>query len=130
MAVDGQQFLDFAKKIFLSGDEISCRNCISRAYYAMYHEARDTLTAVPNFQQSPHDGLIKYLRGNASRGDEPFEKGKLRALAALLEQQKGKRHKADYYLGENIDAGAAEEAILFAEKLFKICKEMRSAPLK
>ncbi len=127
MAVNGQHFLDFAKKNLLAGDEISCRNCISRAYYAMYHETRDTLTAAPNFQQSPHDGLIKYLRGNASRGNEPFEKNKMLALAALLEQQKGKRHKADYYLDETIDGGTAQEAIFFADKLFKICDELRSS---
>ncbi|ELY2685040.1 hypothetical protein G9X48_10400 [Cronobacter sp. HA18006] len=126
MAVNSQNFLDFAKNIISSGDEISCRNSISRAYYAMYHEARDTMTAVPSFVQSPHDGLIKYLRGSACRGDEPFDAGKLRALAALLEQQKGKRHKADYYLGESVDISMAKEAIFFAEKLFKICQEMKS----
>lgn len=127
MAVNGQLFLDFAMKAIAAGDEISFRNGISRAYYAMYHETRSTLTAVPNFAQSPHDGLIKYLRGQACRGDEPFEQGQLRSLASILEQQKGKRHKADYDLTDDVGEDMAKEAILFAEKLFKKCQEMKGS---
>lgn len=130
MAVNGQDFLDSAKKVVALGDEISFRNGVSRAYYAMYHKTRDTLTAVPNFAQSPHDALIKYLRGQACRGDEPFEEGKLRSLASILEQQKGKRHKADYSIAEPLEESVALEAILFAEKLFAKCEEMIASQAK
>lgn len=127
MAVNGQDFFDSAKKIIANGDEISYRNGVSRAYYAMYHEARDTLVAAPNYAQSPHDGLIKYLRGNACRGDEPFEHGNLRSLASMLEQQKGKRHKADYSIAEPLEESVALEAIFFAKKLFDKCQEMKAS---
>lgn len=127
MAVNGQNFLDFAKQLISNGDEISFRNCVSRSYYAMYHEVRDTLKAAPNFAQSPHDGLIKYLRGQACRGEEPFEESNLRSLAALLFQQKGKRHMADYNITDPLEEATAKEAVFFAEKLFKKCQEMKNS---
>jgi len=127
MAVNGQHFLDSAKKLIPIGDEISYRNCVSRAYYAMYHETRATLQAAPNFAQSPHDGLIRYLKGQACRGEEPYAEGNLRSLASLLAQQKGKRHKADYSLSESLEEATAKEAIFFAEKLFQKCQEMKKS---
>jgi uncharacterized protein (UPF0332 family) len=46
MSVTPENFLESARTLSTQRDEISYRNCISRAYYGSYHKAT-TITAVP-----------------------------------------------------------------------------------
>ncbi len=125
MPVCGQDFYDFATKAITFGDEIAYRNTIARSYYAMYHEVLGTLEHCPTFSSSGHSGLIDYL--NSSKTKEAFEVMKLRSLAAILRQQKAKRCIADYQLSEEVTESDAKESLLFSQKLFDKCFEMRSS---
>lgn len=124
MPVCGQDFYDFASKAIKFGDEIAYRNTIARSYYAMYHEVLGTLEHCPVFSSSVHSGLISYL--NTSKTQEAFEVIKLRSLAAILKQQKAKRCIADYELSEDVTESDAIESLLFAQKLFDKCLEMKT----
>ncbi|WP_134984300.1 hypothetical protein [Aeromonas hydrophila] len=124
MSVCGQDFYEFATKAITFGDEIAYRNTIARSYYAMYHEVLGTLEHCPTFASSVHSSLIAYL--NAAKTPEAFEVIKLRSLAAMLKQQKAKRCISDYELMENVTESDAKESLLFAQKLFDKCHEMRS----
>lgn len=125
MPVCGQDFYDFATKAITFGDEIAYRNTIARAYYAMYHEVLGTLEHCPAFSSSVHSSLIVYL--NSAKTSEAFDVIKLRSLAAILKQQKAKRCISDYQLLENVTESDAKESLLFAQKLFDKCLEMKTS---
>lgn len=124
MAVSSSDFLSFASDSLKRGDEIGFRNAVARSYYAMFHEVRTMLTALPTFGSHAHDGLIQYL--NHPDKSEPYDKMSLRALSAMLKQQKGKRAVADYHVNDVISELDAIESIKSAERLFAKCSTMKS----
>lgn len=124
MSVCGQDFYDFASKALTFGDEIAYRNTIARSYYAMYHEVLGTLEHCPAFSSGVHSSLIAYL--SSAKTQEKFEVMKLRALAAMLKQQKAKRCIADYELSDDVTEVDAQESLFFARKLFDKCLEMKN----
>lgn len=124
MSVNSKDFLDFAADSLTRGDEIGFRNAVARSYYAMFHEVRSMLSSLPNFTSHAHDGLISYL--TQPDKSEQFDKMALRALAAMLRQQKGKRAIADYDVNNVVSESDAKESIRMAEKLFQKCEDMRN----
>lgn len=124
MPVSSRDFLGFATDSLGRGDEIGFRNAVARSYYAMFHEVRTMLSSLPSFSSHAHDGLISYL--NQPDKSEPFDRMALRALAAMLRQQKGKRAIADYDVNNVISESDARESIKMAEKLFQKCENMKN----
>jgi len=122
VSVLSKDFLNFATDSVQRKDEIGHRNAVARSYYAMFHEVRDLLVALPNYSSHAHDGLIQYLK-NPDK-DEPYERMALRGLAAMLQQQKGKRVVADYDLDSDVNSNDALESIRVAERLFQKCQEL------
>ncbi|MBS4690091.1 hypothetical protein [Aeromonas veronii] len=122
MSVLSKNFLDFAIDSAKRADEIGYRNAVARSYYAIFHEAQEKMVSLPNYSAHAHDGLIQYLKNPAK--DEPYDKAVLRGLAAMLQQQKGKRVIADYYLNRDVSESDALESIKTAERFFLKCQEM------
>ncbi|MFM4993845.1 hypothetical protein ACEUCK_18185 [Aeromonas veronii] len=122
MSVFSKDFLSFATDSVQRADEIGYRNAIARSYYAMFHEVRELVVSLPNYSSHAHDGLIQYLR-NPNK-DEPYDKMALRGLAAMLQQQKGKRVVADYDLSSDVNSSDALESIKTAERFFQKCQEL------
>ncbi|HIC8859654.1 hypothetical protein E5E96_21005 [Aeromonas sp. 1805] len=121
-----KDFLIFATDSAQRADEIGYRNAVARSYYAMFHEVRDLVVSLPNFSSHAHDGLIQYLK-NPDK-DEPYDRMALRGLAAMLQQQKGKRVIADYDLVGDVNSNDALESIRTAERLFQKCHELSGGP--
>ncbi len=122
MSVLSKDFLNFATDSVQRADEIGYRNAVARSYYAMFHEVRALVVSLPNYSAHAHDGLIQYLK-NPDK-DEPYDRMALRGLAAMLQQQKGKRVVADYDLGSDVNSNDALESVRAAERLFQKCQEL------
>lgn len=100
--------------------EVGCRNAISRAYYAMYHKASETLEGIPQCHHDHHSNLIKYMRGDLGLPNEKISSGKLKTLGYALRQMRQSRNESDYRIDQSvIDKSVAEESILSAEWFFK-----------
>ncbi|WP_429103591.1 hypothetical protein [Aeromonas hydrophila] len=122
MSVLSRDFLDFAIDAAQRADEIGYRNAVARSYYAIFHEASEIMVSLPNYAAHAHDGLIQYLKKPAK--DEPYDRTALRGLAAMLQQQKGKRVIADYSLNRDVSESDALESIKTAERFFQKCQEI------
>lgn len=125
MPVTSSDFLTFAEHAKTLGTEIGYRNTIARSYYAMFHQVQESLVACPKFVGGTHQGLADYL--TKANPTEPYEKRYLRGLAAMLNQQKGRRNIADYELDKTFTLSDAQSALDSAERLFRMCQEMRNS---
>ena len=108
--MDYIEFLTFAKS--LSHDnEIDIRNAMSRSYYASYHAC--LLKFLPNnsVEGGLHNKLIQSLKSSPEIKD--------RTIGFMLEQLKGSRVKADYYLNERISSNESATSIKQTEKLIE-----------
>lgn len=115
----------FAEHAKTLGSEIGYRNAIARAYYAMFHQVQTSLIACPKFVGGTHQGLADYL--NKAVPTEPYDKTYLRRLAAILNQQKGRRNIADYELDKTFTLSDAQAALDTATRLFDLCQEMKDS---
>lgn len=119
MSITSRDILSSAKNCFSHGNEADLRNAISRAYYAMYHEARDSLTSPPNYAGSQHSNLIGYLKNKSENKLEPYDSFKLKLLGYQLDQQRRARTDADYEIDSlDINEAIASVAIKTAEDFF------------
>lgn len=113
MSIMPNEFLIFAENVLKNNTEICNRNAISRAYYAFYHSACDSLRHCP---PTSHSGVISYLRSPTQNSKEKFDEVKMRQIAALLEQMKQQRQIADYDLSTNIEHIDASTVISTVKK--------------
>lgn len=126
MPVSASDFFESAKQSFEIQDEIGFRNCISRSYYAMYHEVLSILNEdIPKYAgMGMHSCLLAYLEDRQS--PEPYDKNKLSQLSFILRVQRDNRHDADYELdSETIDDVIAENTLAAYRKIAGICSELK-----
>jgi uncharacterized protein (UPF0332 family) len=101
MAVTSQEFLDFAKGAIADENcsEFALRNSCSRAYYAVYHAAKDRADhlSFPNVQVA-HGGDHAKLFARYSAYSH-----RAKVVATKLKTLKRKRELCDYKLDEVID---------------------------
>lgn len=121
MSVTPEDFITFANDCVGRDDEIGFRNAIARAYYGAYHLVNPLMKHGP---KENHQGLIDYIKGDAARGSESYEKRYLIAISYVLQSLKDQRIISDYDLEANIGEVQAKAAIITANKLVTKCTEM------
>lgn len=122
MSIDHSNLLTLAEELTTGANETHWRCSIGRAYYAAFHGCQEWHTKLPmpgiviNLNAGVHQRFIDQLRNPA-----PEVKGDTRlnsqALAKSLGALKAQRHKADYSLGEDVDAAAALGACFRAKEI-------------
>ena len=109
---NAQDFLALADQLANdpAGDEAKYRSALSRAYYALFLYARESLIArgvmVSSFSGTDHGLVIQTLRAS-SQGDAD-QLGKLR----------NKRNRADYNLQIHVGASEAKQTVASARALW------------
>lgn len=115
MAVFHTDFLDSARLMVDVEDvsEILCRNSGSRAYYAIYHKAKEvlgtkglSLRKVDN--AGSHEALIATVAAQGHKG---------RTLAAAMDKFKKFRHGCDYDLNTSISDARVSYYLAEAERV-------------
>jgi uncharacterized protein (UPF0332 family) len=128
MSIVSQDFLVSSKSCLDLGSEVDFRNAVSRAYYAMYHEAKGSLTCQPNYSGSQHSNLIGYLKNKSENKLEPYDSYQMKLLGYRLDQQRKARHEADYDLDSvEVNQLIAEVAIGTAEEFFESWSSLKTA---
>ena len=128
MSVESSDFHEVAKDSYRLETEIGYRNCISRAYYSMYHCALGLVTCeIPKYEKhSVHGCLLTYLEKGSS--EEPYSPKKLRMLSYILRQHRENRNKADYELdADGVGKLMADGALVAATKVAALCEELKRA---
>lgn len=128
MSVSPECFLTTAQDSMAIGTEIGYRNCISRAYYSMYHSVLAILeNDIPHYTDGGvHASLIKYLEFSGSC--EVHCSKQLRVISYILKSAKDIRCKADYDIeSEHIAKPSAEDAITRANRIIEMCKILKAA---
>lgn len=123
MPVLAEDFISFAHDCISRSDEIGFRNAIGRAYYGAYHLVNPLMKQGP---KENHQGLIDYLKGDAARGSEDYDRRYLIAISYILQSLKDQRVICDYDLSTSINETQAKTAIVTANKLVVKCTEMTS----
>lgn len=116
MTVNSSDFIELAE-VALSSDnasEINIRSAGSRAYYGIYHKAREIieekkLPTVMIDNSGSHESLIAtlYSIGTANA----------KSVAEGVRSMKKFRHLCDYHLGESVKAKRAKMKVLEARLL-------------
>ncbi|MCP3721711.1 hypothetical protein M3I53_00985 [Paraburkholderia sp. CNPSo 3272] len=112
MSVSSADFLAFATTCNGGGTEINFRNCVSRAYYGVYHAALPVAVAHcpdpnANVRMGDHDRLSKRFRASPDKDAQ--------AIGYVLESMKGARHRADYDIHQTVTANDAKQALANAK---------------
>lgn len=127
MAVSADNILEIAKRCLEMQCEAGYRSCISRAYYAMYHQTLASLQCVPNYSANHHSNLIGYLTNPVETKSEPYDSKKLKVLGYNLKQQRDARNEADYHLSEiSISEEVAQSSYEASQLYFSIWADMKS----
>lgn len=100
MSVDSKDILKVAQSCCDLDCEPGFRSCISRSYYAMFHESLANLKNVPSYSSNHHAGLISYMTSPAQTKSEPFDSYKLKVMGYNLKQQRDARNESDYHIKE------------------------------
>ncbi|MFZ2725588.1 MAG: hypothetical protein WAX77_05025 [Methylococcaceae bacterium] len=125
MSVSFKDFLCFAENLLINPDsqEIDYRNVMGRAYYAVYHLAKDKAQDYPD-KKNRYGEIPK---GSHERLIIKFQKHDNKTLRILGEQMhklKVNRHRADYDIDEYVDISEAQQlfdlAKLIIEELEKL----------
>lgn len=108
--MNGRDFLVTARHLATRGNEADDRSAISRAYYAVFHAARDLLAAL-RFQTPRADRAHNYLYVRLNNcGTQRVEDA-----AFLLDGLRGLRNHADYDLRRPLPTNAVADGIADAE---------------
>ena len=118
MSITSSDFLNIAKYCLDNDDEAGFRSCISRAYYAMYHESLSSLKFAPKFSSNHHGNLIGYMTTPSEHKAEPFDSHLIKVLGYNLKQQRDARNEADYRITGVTTSREMAEASMAAAKLF------------
>lgn len=117
------ELLDWAKAQQLN-NEASCRACVSRAYYAAFHDCGIFQCALPSpgagsAKGGMHENICHQLQNPAPEAsEEQRKKSKLRG--AMLRALKHVRVTADYGLDQEVSAVDANNATAKAEVIMNI----------
>lgn len=112
MSVASADFLAFATHCAGGGDEISYRNCVSRAYYGVFHAARpvgEALCPDPNAHLSipTHERLHERFKASTIKG--------AKSIGYVLKAMKDARRRADYDIGDLVTASDATQSLANAK---------------
>jgi uncharacterized protein (UPF0332 family) len=118
----GHDFLPLARSLARGSTEAEWRTATSRAYYAVFHIARDLLAglrfAVPQADRA-HEYLYRRLNncGNAA----------VEAAAKRLHELRRRRNEADYDLHRAFAAGTSAKSAADAESIAQILDTLTPA---
>lgn len=114
MAFTWADYLTVATTLNAAGDEASLRAAVSRAYYAVFGEAKEAAETEKG-QDFPtgsiHEAVINYYDGSPDTDRKLF--------AANLKRLKNSRVRADYFRTRTVDVRFANQAISEATQLLK-----------
>lgn len=117
MAVSSQEFIDFAKEVIANENcsEFSLRNSCSRAYYAVYHVAKDRADSLglPSVQVDHGGDHAKLFARYEAHGH------RAKVIATQLKTLKRKRELCDYKLNESIDRDYTTVMVATAARLIE-----------
>lgn len=105
-------YLTVANTLNAAGDEASLRAAVSRAYYAVFGEAKEAAETEKGEEFSTgsiHEAVINYFDGSTDNSRKAF--------AANLKRLKSSRVRADYHRNRVVDARYASQAISEATNL-------------
>lgn len=119
MPVVPADWVTFAKTL-LSDDEISSRSAASRAYYGAFHASKPLADKLPDPVESEgmHDRAIRAMKEYPVTVKNKDTAMAIHKVGIQLAQCRSIRTRADYKCGEAFSKSEAEEAIVFAEKIF------------
>ncbi len=92
----GRDFLTVAKTLHASDEEAARRSSISRAYYALYHEVRESLLSagIPvTTKPEEHKKMIRYLKNSGIQ--------EAKYVGDKMDDIREKRNNADYELNDS-----------------------------
>ncbi|XGI80012.1 hypothetical protein ACED16_24340 [Enterobacter hormaechei] len=128
MAIISDDLLRCADSLIELDNEGGFRSCISRAYYASYHHALESLQSVPAFSSNHHSNLIGYMSNKVENKLEPYDSAQLKLLGYNLRQQRAARNEADYHLSEvTVSKEMAETALNSSRLFFQKWSELKQA---
>ncbi|WLE60222.1 hypothetical protein GIY62_06060 [Burkholderia plantarii] len=108
MSVTATDFLTSAGVAYAAGSEIDLRNCVSRAYYSVFHHA------LPVAEAHFADQNANFGMGEHERLSKRFHDGKTRksvGVGYVLEVMKRQRRRADYDLLDAVTVHDAQQAL-------------------
>lgn len=112
MAFTWADYLTVASTLNAAGDEASLRAAVSRAYYAVFGEAKEVAEKEMGEDfavGSVHNQVVNYYDGSSDNAR--------RAFAANLSRLKSSRVRADYFRSSRVDARFADQALAEATQL-------------
>ena len=124
MPFDWTEYARLAGELRTRGDEASLRTAISRAYYSVYHQARDYLLA-EGIQLSKYDSSHKVVWNGYTR----IGGTSCRAVGLNGERLNDNRTRADYDDEVRNIESLVEETLSVAEKILvylEQCKRSRA----
>lgn len=128
MAIISDDLLGCANSLIEMENESGFRGCISRAYYASYHQALESLQSVPAFSTNHHSNLIGYMSNKAENKLEPYDSAQLKVLGYSLRQQREARNEADYHISEvTVNKEMAETALAGSRLFFQKWNDLKKA---
>src|SRR5436309_2678182 len=118
----GRDFLPLARSLTRGGTEAEWRTATSRAYYAVFHTARDLLAGlgftVPQADRA-HEYLYRRLNNCANAG--------VAAAAKRLHELRRRRNDADYDLHRAFPAGTPAKSVTDAETIVQVLDALTAA---
>ncbi|MFV9258389.1 hypothetical protein ABQ433_04845 [Citrobacter freundii] len=128
MPVNSNDILSCADSLIELENETGYRSCVSRAYYASYHHALESLQAVPAFLSNHHSNLIGYMCNKSENKLEPYDSAQMKLLGYNLRQQREARNEADYHISEvTVSKEMAETALASSRLFFQKWNDMKKA---
>jgi uncharacterized protein (UPF0332 family) len=124
MSVSSTDFLVSAQSSSQGPDEISLRNCVSRAYYSVYH------AALPVADAHCPDNNAHVRMGDHERLSKRFRDSKLphaKGIGYVLEAMKAARRRADYDIDVSVTTGDAQQALANASAFATHLANMNTA---
>lgn len=103
--VNYQDFLNAAQQLLKGGDEMSYRNAVSRAYYALYHRCMPLYAKIDERPADDHHAKVV----QALHQQPQYE-----AIANRLNKLRKLRNTADYDLHKTLSRYQAETAVKLA----------------
>lgn len=113
MAITYLDFFQSAKDLLESKNEVNHRNATSRAYYAVYHRAKELskiLNSIPRGTMGAHQYVSETFIKSTDR--------ELKGVGYMLRQCHARRVDADYEIEDIHEKRDTETQILEIQKIF------------
>ena len=120
--MNGRDFLDTARHLAGRNGEADRRSAVSRAYYAVFHAARDLLTAL-RFQTPRADKAHNYLYVRLNNCGER----RVEDAAFRLDNLRGLRNQADYDVRRPLLPNAPADAVADADAILQVLGSLTPA---